>query len=42
MRSAEEDGMSDAWRWSLSVIDMDGLMEVRDSLIPMSVVLVAS
>ena len=42
MRSAEEDEMSDAWCWSLSVIDMDSLMEVRDSLIPMSVVSVAS
>ena len=42
MRSAEEDEMSDAWCWSLSVIDMDSLMEVRDSPIPMSVVSVAS
>ena len=40
--SAEEDEMSDAWCWSLSVIDMDSLMEVRDGLIPMSVVSVAS
>ena len=30
VRSAEEDEMSDAWSWSLSVIDMDSLMEVRD------------
>ena len=30
--------MSDAWCWSLSVVDVDSLMEVRDSLIPMSVV----
>ena len=42
VRSAEEDEMSDAWCWSLSVIDMDSLMEVRDSLIPMSVVSMAS
>ena len=42
MWCAEEDEMSDAWCWSLSVIDMDSLMEVRDSLIPMSVVSVAS
>ena len=34
--------MSDAWCWSLSVIDVDSPVEVRDSLIPMSVVSVAS
>ena len=42
MRSAEEDEMSDAWCWSLSVVDVDSLMEVRDGPIPMSVVSVAS
>ena len=42
VRSAEEDEMSDAWCWSLSVIDMDSPMEVRDSLIPTSGVSVAS
>ena len=42
MRSAEEDEMSDAWCWSLSVIDMDSLMETRDGPIPVSVVSVAS
>ena len=32
----------DAWCWSLSVVDVDSLMEVRDSPIPMSVVSMAS
>ena len=34
--------MSDAWCWSLSVTDVDSPVDVRDSLIPMSVVSVAS
>ena len=42
MRSAEEDETNDAWCWSLSVVDVDSLMEVRDGPIPMSVVSVAS
>ena len=42
MWCAEEDGVSDAWCWSLSVIDVDSPVEVQDSLIPMSVMSVAS
>ena len=38
MRCAEEDEMSDAWCWSLSVIDVDSLVDVRDSPIPVSIV----
>ena len=39
---AEEDEMNDAWCWSLSVIDVDSLVDVRDSPIPMSTVSVVS
>ena len=38
MRCAEEDEMSDAWCWSLSAIDVDSHVDVRDSPIPMSIV----
>ena len=38
MRCAEEDEMNDAWCWSLSVIDVDSLVDVWDSPIPMSIV----
>ena len=33
-----EDEMSDAWCWSLSVIDENSFVDVRDSPIPMSMV----
>ena len=42
MRCAEEDGRSDAWCWSLSAIDVDSPVDVRDSPIPVSIVSVAS
>ena len=42
MRCAEEDEMSDAWCWSLSAIDVDSPVDVRDSPIPMSIVSVVS
>ena len=42
MRCAEEDEMSDAWCWSLSVIDVDSPVDVQDSPIPMSIVSVVS
>ena len=38
MRCAEEDEMSDAWCWSLSAIDVDSLVDVWDSPIPVSIV----
>ena len=42
MWCAEEDEMSDAWCWSLSAIDVDSPVDVRDSLTPMSTVSVVS
>ena len=42
MRCAEEDEMSDAWCWSLSAIDVDSLVDVRDSPMPVSIVSVVS
>ena len=42
MRCAEEDETSDAQCWSLSVVDVDSLMDVRDGSIPMSTVSVVS
>ena len=42
MRCAEEDEMSDAWCWSLSVVDVDSFVDVRDNPIPVSIVSVVS
>ena len=42
MWCAEEDEMSDAWCWNLSVIDVGGPVDVQDSPIPMSIVSVVN